>query len=206
MLPAAEAGESSLTQPGTDLASAGMVGAGTSGQPSGGPAGEGAAGALPLVEAGEDLRCRVAGTFYRAVDAAHRAEALAGSRRVGRYSSAGQPTLYLSSSRQGVTAAMAAHGGVERRVVLGVDVDAHHVVDLRDPAALSAAGVELADALVPWQDVVASGAVPSSWTVRRRLEHAGVQGLIDPSRTSPGAWHLVLFAWNTPGAARVHPA
>ena len=167
--------------------------------------GEGAAGALPLVEAGEDLRCRVAGTLYRAVDAAHRADALAGSRGAGRYSSAGQPTLYLSSSRHGVAAAMAAHGGVDARVVLGFDVDAHGIVDLRDPAAISAAGVELADALASWQDVLAGGGVPSSWVVRRRLQRAGAQGLVDPSRTSPGAWHLVLFAWNTPGAARVHP-
>ena len=189
-----------------DPASVGMAGESRSEQPPGAPAGGGAAGALPLVETGEDLRCRVAGTFYRAVDAAHRADVLAGSRGVGRYSSAGRPTLYLSSSLQGVAAAMVAHGGVESRVVLGVDVDAHAVVDLRDPAARSAAGVDLADALAPWQDVVASGGVPPSWGVRRRLEQAGAQGLVDPSRTRAGLWHLVLFAWNAPGAARVHPA
>ena len=166
-----------------------------------------AARPAPLVEPGGDRRCRVSGTFYRAVDAAHHGAALAGSRAAGRYSSAGQPTLYLSSSRQGVGAAMAAHGGVgQGRVVLGFDIDAHGIVDLRDPAALSVAGVELADALAPWQDVLAGGGVPSSWAVRRRLEQAGAQGLIDPSRTREGLWHLVLFAWNTPGAARVHPA
>lgn len=78
-------------------------------------------------------------------------------------------------------------------------------MDLCDPAALRAAGVDLSDAVAPWQDLVAAGATPRSWAVRQRLEDLGAQGLIDPSRTCPGLWHLVLFAWNTDGAARVSP-
>ena len=48
-----------------------------------------------------------------------------------------------------------------------------------------------------------AGEVPSSWAVRRRLEEAGAHGLIEPSRTAPGLWHLTLFCWNEDGAPRV---
>lgn len=158
----------------------------------------------PLVERRADHRCRVAGVLYRAVEGAHRAGALEGSRLPGRYSAAGQPTLYLSGSPEGVAAAMVAHGRARADLtVMAFDVEAEGIVDLRDAAAVAAAGVDLDDALAPWQDVVAVGGEPRSWTVRRVLEGAGAQGLIDPSRTRPGLWHLVLFRWNTGGAARV---
>ena len=160
----------------------------------------------PLVQPGADSRCTVAGVFHRAVDPAHRDQALDGSRLAGRYSAADQPTLYLSSSPQGVQAAMAAHGGARGGLdVMTFDVHASGIVDLRDPTARSAAGVEITDAVAPWQDVVAAGAAPRSWRVRQRLEEVGAHGLIDPSRTRPGLWHLVLFTWNTPGGARVSP-
>lgn len=161
----------------------------------------------PLVHPGADYRCTVTGRFHRAVDPAHRGQALARSRLAGRYSAADQPTLYLSSSPDGVEAAMAAHGGARGDLaVMTFDVHATAIVDLRDPAALSAAGVDLADAVAPWQDLVAARGSPRSWQVRRRLEEIGAHGLVDPSRTRPGLWHLVLFAWNGPGAARVTPA
>lgn len=147
----------------------------------------------------------VRGRFHRAVDSRFRASALAGSRSPGRYSRADEPTLYLSSSVEGVEAAMAAHRG-ERAAALDVvevDVVASRVVDLRDRSACAAAGVDLADATAPWQQVVADGGEPSSWLVRDRLVALGADGLIDPSRKRPGLWHLVLFRWNTTGAPEV---
>lgn len=39
--------------------------------------------------------------------------------------------------------------------------------------------------------------------VRDRLIEVGVNGLIDPSRKSPGHWHLVLFRWNMAEAPSV---
>lgn len=160
----------------------------------------------PTVERGSDLWCRVTGLFHRAVDSTHRAAALSGSRLPGRYSAAGQPTLYLSSSPEGVAAAMVAHGGARGDlIVMDFSVRAEGIVDLRDPDALLAAGVDLQDAIAPWQDIAAGGGVPRSWKVRRRLQGLGAQGLIDPSRTRPGLWHLVLFQWNTEGTARVVP-
>ena len=143
-------------------------------------------------------RCRVEGVFFRGVDPAHADTALAGSRAAGRYSSAVQPTLYLSASRDGVAAAMRAHArnrAVDLAVV-EVDVVAADVVDLREPADCAAADVDPADAAAPWQGMVAAGGEPQSWGVRRRLEERGAAGLIDPSRQRQGLWHHVLFRWN----------
>lgn len=90
--------------------------------------------------------------------------------------------------------------------ILTLDVQASRIVDLRDAPALASLGVELSDAVAPWQDIVAAGGVPPSWTVRDRLVAAGAQGLIDPSRKAPGLWHLILFRWNSDDApsVRVH--
>lgn len=150
------------------------------------------------------LTSRVVGRCFRAVDPAHRHSALTGSRAAGRYSRADTPTLYLSSSPEGVAAAMIAHASARTPLLelVEVDVDAHGIVDLRDHAALAAAGIDPADAAAPWQEAVAAGAAPPSWRVRDRLLELGAHGLIDPSRKRPGLWHLTLFDWNSPGAPR----
>ncbi|WP_306233418.1 RES family NAD+ phosphorylase [Agrococcus beijingensis] len=158
----------------------------------------------PQVMKLDRLTSRVVGRCFRAVDPAHRATALEGSRTAGRYSRAGAPTLYLSSSPEGVAAAMIAHTDARRAAldVVEVDVDAHGIVDLRDRAALEAVGIDADDAAAPWQEAVAAGAEPPSWRVRDRLVALGAHGLIDPSRKRPGLWHLTLFRWNAPGAPR----
>ncbi|MDM7892944.1 RES family NAD+ phosphorylase [Curtobacterium caseinilyticum] len=148
----------------------------------------------------------VRGTFFRAVDPSFRESAIAGSRAAGRYSRADEPTLYLSSSVEGVEAALVAHPDTRATepVIVEVDVTAPRIVDLRDPAAGFAAGIDLEDATAPWQQIVADGGVPTSWLVRDRLAALGADGLIDPSRKRPGLWHLVLFRWNTDDAPQVH--
>ncbi len=91
---------------------------------------------------------------------------------------------------------------------LQMDVAASRIIDLRDVQALSKIGIDLEDAIAPWQDVVARGGIPSSWLVRDRLIDVGANGIIDPSRTKPGLWHLVLFRWNEHDAPTVrltHP-
>ncbi|WP_431190959.1 RES family NAD+ phosphorylase [Kosakonia cowanii] len=140
----------------------------------------------------------IEGIFYRAIDPAYRELALAGSRNPGRYSSAEQPTLYLSSSPEGVEAAMQAHKSNRSAdlEIIRLRVHAVRVFDLRNADALSAAGIDLRDAVAPWQEIVAAGGTPSSWRVRQQLETLGAAGLIDPSRKAPGLWHLVLFSWN----------
>ncbi len=143
----------------------------------------------------------IRGTFYRAIDPQFREFALAGSRSAGRYSRAHEPTLYLSSSVDGVEAAMIAHrnarsAGLE---IVEVEVEASGIVDLREASALEGVGLTLADAIPPWQEIAAAGGTPTSWNVRDRLLAAGANGLIDPSRKIPGLWHLILFHWNETG-------
>jgi RES domain-containing protein len=160
---------------------------------------------LPSVHRTTGFFNDVEGTFYRAVDARFRAEALAGSRLAGRYSSPDQPTLYLSATPEGVAAAMIAHGAARAAnpELVAVAVKATRIFDLRDTEARRAAELRLEDATAPWQARVAAGEKPSSWLVRDKIEASGGAGLIDPSRKVPGLWHLVLFAWNVPGAPRV---
>lgn len=147
----------------------------------------------------------VRGTFYRAIDPEYREFAIAGSRSPGRYSRQDQPTLYLSSSIQGVQAAMIAHEDNRSAAleIIEINVEASGIIDFRDPVALHRAGVDLNDAIAPWQETVASGRTPASWRVRDRLVAAGANGLIDPSRKRPGLWHLVLFRWNEGDAPTV---
>lgn len=147
----------------------------------------------------------VRGTFYRAIDPNFREFAIAGSRSAGRYSRAHEPTLYLSSSVDGVEAAMVAHKDARSAAleIIEIEVEAFGIVDLRDANALEAARIDIAHAVAPWQDIAAAGGTPSSWTVRDRLLDAGANGLIDPSRKSPGLWHLVLFRWNEADAPTV---
>lgn len=146
--------------------------------------------------------------MHRAVDAAHRELALAGSRAAGRYSRPEQPTLYLSGSAEGVEAAMRAHTDASSpdRALLRFRVRGARVLDLRDSAACRAAGIDRADAAAPWQEAAARGGTPRSWLVRDRVEALGADGLIDPSRAASGLWHLVLLRWNEPGAPSVEPA
>jgi len=145
----------------------------------------------------------VEGTFHRAVDPAHEHASLDGSRSPGRYSPAGSPTLYLSSSPAGVAAAMIAHADDRAAdlLMLAFQVHADRIADLRDPAAMDALGVDPSAAAVDWQAALAAGRRPVSWDVRERLERAGAAGLIDPSRKRPGLWHLTLFRWNAGGAS-----
>lgn len=161
-----------------------------------------------LVGGNDPLARSVSGTFHRAVDAAHRAAALAGSRSAGRYSPPDVPTLYLSSSRDGVAAALIAHTGARSPdlEVLSFHVDAGRIVDLRAHEALRSIGIDPAAAAAEWQETAAAGGSPPSWGVREALEHRGAHGLIDPSRTRPGLWHLVLFRWNRAGAPTVREA
>lgn len=141
---------------------------------------------------------RVDGLFYPATAPAFRQYALSGPVTAGRYSAIGQPTLYLSSSPEGVEVAMQAHRGQRAPAteILRIRVTASNIVDLRDPVALQHAGIDINDAIAPWQEIVGAGGIPRSWRVRQQLEALGAAGLIDPSRKAPGLWHLVLFRWN----------
>ena len=145
------------------------------------------------------------GVFYRAIDPLFHDNAIMGSRSAGRYSRPEEPTLYLSLSIDGVEAAMIAHTDSRSTSleILKIEVEATGIFDLRDSSAIAEIGIDLADAVAPWQDIAASGGNPRSWAVRDRLIEAGANGLIDPSRKRPGLWHLVLFRWNEANGPKV---
>ncbi|WP_353614481.1 RES domain-containing protein [Mangrovibacter phragmitis] len=145
-----------------------------------------------------DYLTDINGIFYRAIDPAYRNFSLSGSRAPGRYSDSNQPTLYLSSSPEGVEAAMKSHSGSRSAnlEIVKVRVITEKIFDLRNAEALLAADIDLNDAIAPWQEIVHEGGIPKSWKLRNRLESLGINGLIDPSRKAPGLWHLVLFSWN----------
>jgi len=159
----------------------------------------------PAVTRDDAVMRTVKGSFSRAVDPAYRGLALAGSRSAGRYSPPDIPTLYLSSSPEGVAAAMIAHADDRNPdlEVLQFDVKASRIVDLRDHEALKPLGVSPSDAAADWQEAVAAGDTPASWKVRETLQSLGANGLIDPSRKRPNLWHLTLFTWNAEGAPSV---
>jgi len=169
--------------------------------------GEPTADTETTVHPGAGMFVMVSGTFYRGVDPSFASAALDGSRSAGRYSPADAPTLYLSSSREGVTVAMSTYmpSKTSDLLVLGFEVDAERIADLRDPSAREQFGVSLADAHGDWQGAIQRGASPKSWRVRDELERQGAVGLIDPSKLQPGLWHLVLFAWNSQGGPTVVP-
>lgn len=158
-----------------------------------------------MAEAEWTFTTTIRGSFFRAVNPAFRELALAGSRSAGRYSRAHEPALSLSSPIAGVDAAMIAHRGAraERLDVVRVEVEAQGIIDLRDTEVMRAIGIDLADAVAPWQGDVAAGRSPRSWAVRDRALEVGAAGLIDPSRRAPGQWHLVLFRWNDSDAPTV---
>lgn len=146
-----------------------------------------------------------AGHCWRAVPAGREAEVLAGTVRAGRYNRDGERTLYMSASPEGVAAAMARYGEAPRALVR-LAVSAQGLVDLRDPAACSAFGVDAGKAGEDWLGALQAGETPPSWIVADRLRSIGANGLIDASRRLPGAWHLVLFRWNTAGGVQLRPA
>ena len=162
-------------------------------------------GHAPTIHRDDSPLVTVDGIFFRAVDPDYVDAALSGSRSEGRYSPTGVATLYLSSSPEGVAAAMIKHATnrVSNLELLSFEVSARRIADLRDRQAMALIGVDSESAFGDWQHEIRSGITPQSWQVRAQLEDAGAHGLIDPSRKQPGEWHLTLFTWNTPDAPRV---
>lgn len=115
--------------------------------------------ALPQVSRQSAIFSRIEGVFYRAIDPRYREYAIAGSRSAGRYSASNQPTLYLSSSIEGVDAAMIAHasGRPTRLDTVAIEVCADRIFDMRDTDARDAANIQLLDAIAPWQENCVDG-------------------------------------------------
>ncbi len=116
------------------------------------------------------------------------------SRPAARFNRTGQDALYLSSNEASARVAIGQYVGADDRprVLLTYEVTPCVLYDLRDP--LSAEIYALARQ--PWQSALSAGEVPPSWVAADHVRASGHVGLIDPSRQSPGLWHIALFRWN----------
>ncbi len=148
----------------------------------------------------------VSGRFVKIVQAEDQDVVLkrcAPDRPAARFNRAGQDALYLSPDE---TSARVAIGGYvtetsRRRLLLTFDLDESRLLDLRHPEASDI--YELARQ--PWQQAIADGRDPPSWTAADTVRERGYDGLVDPSRRRPGLWHVTLFHWNADGAPQVRP-
>ena len=128
-----------------------------------------------------------------------------GPESAGRYHRPGEAVLYMSPTLDWARIAVATYmrkDGIAR-VAVPLELDGAWVVDQRDRSACSALGIDPALSALPWQDALQRGEEPPSWINATKARAAGADGLIDPSRSIPGGWHLDLFRWNTPGDPQV---
>ncbi len=115
-------------------------------------------------------------------------------RPAARYNRPGQDALYLTQNEESARAALLRYVTAEsrHRILVRYLVGNCRVLDLRAPAAQ-----DLAErAKKKWDDFLAQGREPPSWSVSDWAREQGCDGLIDPSRQMPDLWHLTLFRWN----------
>ena len=136
------------------------------------------------------------GLFYRIVPAARADQVLApATSPEGRFHHDSQPTLYVSPRPDWAEHAIKVYvrDTDPPRVICELRLTAANVLDLRDPANCTAAGIEPALAAIPWLPQRAQGLPASTWQVSDRARACGADGMIYTARSEPSRWHLVLF-------------
>jgi hypothetical protein len=123
----------------------------------------------------------------------------------GRSHYSGQPALYLSETPEGCAVAIKRYRRPDdpSRVVVPLRVQSSRIVDLRDPVATAALGIDTTHRAIEWQDFRARGEPSPTWVISDRVRALGLDGMLYASRTQPDLTHLTLFAWNAPGAASI---
>ncbi len=84
-------------------------------------------------------------------------------------------------------------------LILQLRLTGAKLVDLTDPAILTAEGVSADIHICEWRDIAAQGETPPSWKLAERLRSDGADGVIYPSFMSPGGRCVALWRWNAPG-------
>ena len=129
----------------------------------------------------------------------------------GRFNPKGVPALYLALTVEGMLLEMG-HGFAHRfdpLTICSYTVDVDDVVDLRTAGDQKNAGVSPGDLASPWAHDVASGRIPASWTLARRLIADGAAGILVPSfarGARVGSANLVLWRWGVdlPHRVEIH--
>jgi RES domain-containing protein len=154
------------------------------------------------------------GTCFRAHDPRWAFAPLSGdgaAAKGGRFNPAGTPALYLALTLGGMLLEMG-HGFGHRfdpLTLCSYSVDVDDLVDLRTDAARAEAAVDLAAMACPWAYDLASGRVPASQALARRLIGQGAAGILTPSFATgarPDMANLVLWRWGgaLPHKVEVH--
>jgi RES domain-containing protein len=160
----------------------------------------------PALGSGIPFR-KVEGRFVRAVLADRAGDVLAppGPLSAGRYHRRGQAALYMSATVDGAIAAVSKYIRADRlpRIIVPLLVGEALVIDQREADACREIGIDPTLSSFPWQPALAAGQDPPSWRNADAARAAGADGIIECSRTMPGAWHLNLFRWNGLGGPSV---
>jgi RES domain-containing protein len=128
----------------------------------------------------------------------------------GRFNPAGVPALYTSVRFE--TAWLEAQQAFpfksQPMTLCGYEVDCEDVLDLTEPATLSAQGIVATDLACPWKDMASRGIKPPSWILAERLAAAGVAAILAPSfaaGASAADVNVVFWDWtpDPPHRARV---
>ena len=157
---------------------------------------------------------RWTGVAYRAHDPRWSFAPLSGEGAAvhgGRFNPKGTPAVYLALSVEGVLLEMG-HGFAHRfdpLTICSYEVDMDGLVDLRTAEDQERSGVSPEELAAPWANDLATGAVPASWKLARRLIAEGSAGILVPSfarGARPGVSNIVLWRWGAdlPHKVQVH--
>ena len=118
----------------------------------------------------------------------------------GRFNPRGMPALYTSLRQE--TAWLESQQGfaykTQPMLICSYDVDCDDMLDLTDPAVLSANGIAGSDLSCAWKDMETRGLMPPSWAMSNRLMAAGIAGIIVRSFAFGASIHdinAVFWRW-----------
>jgi RES domain-containing protein len=78
------------------------------------------------------------------------------------------------------------------------------ILDLTDPDALAAIGLDPAQRFAPWKSILlVDGGMPPGWAVATSVLRVGGAGILVPSAQFRAGTNLVLWRWNDGDARRI---
>ena len=148
----------------------------------------------------------LSGTYYR-MKFLHEAEDVLGPVQSpeGRSHYDGQSALYLSETPEGCQIATRIYRTADDppRGIFPLLVTGARVVDLRNPVATEALGIDTTHRQAHWQEIRKNGQRSPTWDISDRVRELGLDGMLYESRSKPSLAHLTLFRWNALGGPSV---